>query len=104
MGDAKRRRQRKAQGEGIPEIPVDDFRVSDGMVALTLDVHGINPITICIKAAELVQTLRTIEKGLDSAEKARRDLKHYAKIRSAVLAALRQAHRKGEDVEPICLC
>src|SRR5262249_25751594 len=41
-------------------------------------------------------------RGLDSAEKARRDLMHYAKIRSAILAALRQASCKGEDVEPMC--
>jgi len=104
MGDAKRRRQRKAQhSEGIPEIPVDDFRVPDGMVALTLDVYGINPVTLCVKAAELVQTLNCIEEGLDDTAKARQDLTHYAKIRSALIAALRRASPNDADMSSLCL-
>jgi hypothetical protein len=50
------------------------------MIALTLNVYGINPVTLCVKAAELVQTLNGIEEGLDDAAKARQNLTHYANL------------------------
>jgi len=73
------------------------------MVAFTLDVHGINPITMCVEAAEFVEALSTVEQGFDGAEKARNDLEYYAKVRSSVIANFRQASANGEDVEAPCL-
>jgi hypothetical protein len=101
MGDAKRCQQRQLdRGQGISEIPVDEFGVPDGMVAFTLDVHDINPFTLCIEAAELIVMLRDIEQGLDPEGKACHDLEHYAKLRSFLIATLRRANASGEDKMP----
>ena len=53
-------------------------------MAFTLDVHGINPMTIRVSANELVQTLDDVERGLKDAARVRQDIVYYARIRSAL--------------------
>lgn len=104
MGEAKRRRGRQAQrGDDSPETPVNEFRVADGMVALTLDVHGINPVTVCVEAAKLDETLRHLDSVFDPEGKARRGWAGYARLRSYVIASLRHASANGENMDAQCL-
>jgi hypothetical protein len=88
-----------------PEIPVSEFRVAEGMVALTLDVHGVNPITMSVEASKLDENLRAFEPTIDPTGKGRRDWSEYAQILSLVATGLRQVNANGGNnraTEGVC--
>jgi hypothetical protein len=108
MGEAKRRKKQTGQG-ATPKILVNDFRVPDGMVALTLDVHGINPVTMSVEAGKLEETLRAFDQDLRaqafgpsvnlSTETGGREWAQYVRIRSLLIDGLRQVDASGRKIE-----
>jgi hypothetical protein len=61
MGEAKRRQQAGGTGAGGA---AEDFRVSDGMVAITLDIEACDPSTLTLSAHSLDDFMNTIAASL----------------------------------------
>jgi hypothetical protein len=60
MGEAKRRRRAGTHPEQVPAV--EDWRVPDGMVAVTLDIEGETPGTLAIQAETFTPLMERMDR------------------------------------------
>jgi hypothetical protein len=97
MGEAKRRKMHPDTPKGSAGMPVEDFRVAVGMVGLTLDLHGVAPVSIQVETAKLDEVLVGCERSLKLSSHTRHDVKTHVRIRRLIIQGLQQAKSTGDD-------
>src|SRR3954470_19054920 len=99
VGEAKRR--------GLTgTTKAEDWRVPDGMVALTLDVKGHDPSTIAMPFADLTKLLEKLQpEGRFQKTAGETDLEFHRRVRRYIVAQFPKAKAAGseEDVRALLI-